>query len=79
MHTATATTDLVFDLAWVDPDTQTSWLYNRGVCYTYDDYRKYPQVVTRLGVQYVKAGWNSDTGSISYRQAKGTDVVARRF
>lgn len=79
MHTATPTADLVFDFLWVDQDTNTNWLYNKGVCYTYEDYRKYPQVVQSNGIKYVKAGWNSDTGSISYRQAKATDVVARRF
>lgn len=79
MITATPSTDVVFDMVWVDPDTSTKWLYAQGVCYSYATYCKYPIVVKHNEIQYRKMGWNSDTGSVSYRQVGGKDVVARRF
>jgi hypothetical protein len=75
MPTATGTNELVFDFIWHDPETGLNWLYGKG-CYDYATFDAHPAVVRYMGNRYVRSGYNSDTGSIAYRQQTKTDLVA---
>lgn len=76
MVTATPTTDIVFDnLSQFDG---IMWLYSKGVCWDYATFKSYPDVVRINAVRFIKTGWNSDTGSVSYRQKLPSDAVATR-
>jgi hypothetical protein len=77
MPTAYATNEFVFDFTWADPDTNLTWLYRKD-CWDYQDYRALPAVVRYSGSRFIKSGWNSDTGSVAYRQVTPSDIVAVR-
>jgi hypothetical protein len=76
MVLAKPTNLLAFEEAWTDPENGRKWLYRYGFCYSYDTYKSLPDAVEYLGVTYVKSGWNSDTGSLAYRQQLG-EVLAK--
>jgi hypothetical protein len=43
-----------------------------GLCY--DVYKALPRVVQYEGKNYIKMGWNSDTGNVSYKESKAFAV-----
>jgi hypothetical protein len=46
-----------------------SWLlfYNGG---TFQEYKEMPNGLLYDGIKYAKAGWNSDTNTVHYKEAK---------
>lgn len=64
-----------FETRFTDPETGTRWLSARG-CENFADYASWPVLVTFEGRRFVKAGWNSDTTSIHYREATAFDLLA---
>jgi hypothetical protein len=67
---------LLFDSQWSDPETGLLWLIAQD-CFTFADYCGWPDVVECQGKRLVKKGWNSDNGTVCYRQATLSDLVAQ--
>ncbi len=65
MNTATAIDAIVPDAIQTFEGVEWFMLYNEG---TFVAYKSLPKVVMLNGKHFVKMGWNSDTGSVSYKE-----------
>jgi hypothetical protein len=62
---------------WKDPETGLTWLIFDGRGWDWKTVAAMPDVVECEGVLYVRSGWNSDTGTVHYRQAKAGEVARK--
>ena len=66
-----ATAADVYPIEQTSQDENGKWVYMRlPLPLTWDQVKKLPRVVKYEGVFYERLGWNSDTGGISYREAR---------
>lgn len=78
MNTTTAapkTDAIAITMTEKDPSTGRLWLYIAGAGYTYASFQSYPEVVECDGVVCVKRGWNSDSGTLSYCEARASEFA----
>jgi len=66
---------IVISRTWVDPESGRTWLILDGAGWTYDSFSKHPAVVSYKGGTFVKSGWNSDTGTLCYRECNESELA----
>jgi len=65
------------DVVWKDPDNGDMWLYIRNGIEDYHVYAKYPKIVEFENKRFYKMSFNTATGTIAYREAKGRSYDLR--
>ena len=67
-NATTAANEYPVSLVWKDPETPHTWLHlHLDPPFDWDQVKALPKVLKYDGDTFVRTGWNSDTGTVYYR------------